>query len=101
MTPVTEQKKSKFYWLPDAMPKVAAEIAVRRKALGAEHVNESLVRGMRGEPGWFFAIEGPMMVGTPDPALRSIDRVYEVLSSGLPVDWVLELKQKGVDYGKD
>ena len=98
---MTEQKKSKFYWLPDAMPKVAAEIAIKRKELGIEHVNECLMRGMRGEPGWFFAIEGPMMVGTPDPTLRAIDRVYEVLAAGLPVDWLLELKQKGVDDGKN
>lgn len=91
MTPVTEKPKSKYYWMPDAMPKVAAEVAKRRALHGAPFVNDCIKRGMKGEAGFFFAIEGALMVGTPDPALRTIEEVYKVLAAGLPVDWMIEM----------
>lgn len=88
---MTEPKKSKYYWMPEAMPKVAAEVAKRRAALGAPFVNDCIKRGMKGEPGFFFAIEGPLMVGTPDPRLGMIEQVYQTLAAGLSVDWMLEM----------
>lgn len=48
-----------------AMPKVASMVAEHRKRLGDAHVTECQRRGMRGEPGWFFAREGALAVGTP------------------------------------
>jgi hypothetical protein len=38
----------------------------KRKEWGKAHVNECWRRGVvQQEPGWFFAREGPLMVGTP------------------------------------
>jgi hypothetical protein len=87
----TEKSKSKYYWMPDAMPKVAAEVAKRRALHGAPFVNDCIKRGMSGEPGFFFAIEGPLFVGTPDFRLKTINHVYELVGAGLPVDWMIEM----------
>lgn len=58
--------KKKWSWLPEHMPAVAKLIQDRRKAYGAEHVNACWHHGVvKGEPGWFFAREGALMVGTP------------------------------------
>lgn len=56
-----------------AMPKVAALVAEHRRKHGDAHVMECQRRGMRGEPGWFFAREGPIAVGTPwdDPVIAN------------------------------
>lgn len=63
----------KFGWLPRAMPGVARLVAEKRRALGDAHVAECWRRGvLEREPGWFFAREGPIAVGTPwegDPVL--------------------------------
>jgi hypothetical protein len=91
VTPATDNKKSKYYWMPEAMPKVAAEVAKRRALHGTAFVNECIKRGMTGQPGYFFAVEGPLWVGTPDPALGSVHRLYDVVSAGLPVDWLIEM----------
>ena len=57
---------SRWNWLPTAMPKVAKLIREKRVSMGDAHVNECWQRGVvKGEPGWFFAREGPLMVGVP------------------------------------
>lgn len=70
-----EAPKKRWDWLPAAMPGVAALVAEKRKAFGAEHVNECWSRGVvKGEPGWFFAREGTLAVGTPwsgDPVMEN------------------------------
>lgn len=53
-------------WLKDVMPGVAKLMAEKRAAFGHAHVNECWKRGVVGlEPGWFFAREGAVWVGTP------------------------------------
>jgi len=55
------------------MPTVARLMAEKRRTLGAAHVAECWKRGVTlGQPGWFFAREGPLAVGTPfeDDTLR-------------------------------
>jgi hypothetical protein len=53
-------------WLPQQMPGVAALVREKRKEFGNAHVNECWRRGVvAGEPGWFFAREGTLAVGTP------------------------------------
>jgi hypothetical protein len=48
------------------MPGVQKLLAEKRKTLGAEHVAECWKRGVvQGDPGWFFAREGALAVGTP------------------------------------
>lgn len=64
-----------WHWLPVAMPGVARLIAEKRRLMGPEHVNECWRRGvLHREPGWFFAREGALAVGTPwagDPQLEN------------------------------
>jgi hypothetical protein len=65
---------NRWQWLPAAMPGVARLMAEKRRAYGAEHVAECWRRGMAGEPGWLFAREGAVAVGTPwagDPVLEN------------------------------
>lgn len=72
----TEQSAStenRWGWLPAMMPTVARLMAEKRRTLGAAHVAECWKRGVTlGQPGWFFAREGPLAVGTPfeDEVLR-------------------------------
>lgn len=49
----------------DLMPNVAKRIDQYRTEWGREWVNECIKRGMRGEPGWFYAFEAGQVVGTP------------------------------------
>lgn len=67
------KEAGKFDWLPTAMPGVARLVAERRRVLGDAHVSECWRRGvLEREPGWFFAREGALAVGTPwegDPVL--------------------------------
>lgn len=65
---------NRWAWLPAMMPGVAQAMARKRAELGAAHVNECWKRGVIDrEPGWFFAREGALAVGTPwpDPALAN------------------------------
>ncbi len=56
----------KWDWLPAFMPGVARQIAERRSSEGEAWVAECWKRGViNGEPGWLFAAEGSLMVGTP------------------------------------
>ena len=65
--------KDRWAWLPAEMPGVARLVAERRKSLGDAHVNECWKRGVTmREPGWFFAREGPIAVGTPWPDIADI-----------------------------
>jgi hypothetical protein len=59
------KEQGKWGWLPTAMPGVARLMAEKRRTLGPEHVAECWKRGMAGEPGWFFAREGAIAIGTP------------------------------------
>jgi len=60
-----QDSRERWAWLPKAMPAVAQLVAERRVEYGAAHVSECWQRGMAGEPGWFFAREGPIAIGTP------------------------------------
>jgi hypothetical protein len=51
--------------MPVAMPRTAVILADKKRLLGKAHVAECFRRGMAGEPGWFFAREGPLAIGTP------------------------------------
>ena len=59
------EKKQRFDWLPIQMPGVVKLIAEQRQLLGDDWVNECWKKGVvERQPGWFFAGEGPLMVGT-------------------------------------
>jgi hypothetical protein len=58
--------KKDWGWLPTAMPGVARLMAERRAEMGNEHVNECWKRSVvELQPGWLFAREGALAVGTP------------------------------------
>ena len=60
-----EEKKQRFDWLPTQMPGVSRLIAEKRREVGTEWVNTCWRRGVvEREPGWFFAGEGALMIGT-------------------------------------
>lgn len=60
------KKSGRWDWLPAAMPGVARQMAEHRRKMGEAHVRECWRRGvLQLEPGWFFAREGPLTVGTP------------------------------------
>lgn len=59
-------KASRWDWVPAAMPKVSTLLADRRQADGADWVAHCWRRGVVGrEPGFFWAAEGPLAIGTP------------------------------------
>lgn len=74
-----ENKKKRWDWLPTAMPGVARLMAEKRRLLGDAHVAECWRRSLAGEPGWFFAREGMLAVGTPfegDPGLANFAALH-------------------------
>jgi len=62
-----EEKRAIAELIRKCMPGVAALVQAKRRELGDAYVVECQKRGMRGEPGWFYAAEGPVAVGTPWP----------------------------------
>jgi hypothetical protein len=59
-------KAKRWAWLPEAMPGVTKMMAEKREQFGAAWVAECWAHGVtKGEPGWFFAREGALAVGTP------------------------------------
>lgn len=64
---------NRWSWLPSMMPGVSKLMAEKRAQYGAEHVKQCWHRSVvLGEPGWLYAREGPISIGTPfegDPAL--------------------------------
>jgi len=66
--------KKDWSWLPTAMPGVARLVAEKRRIYGDAHVNECWQRSVvQLRPGWLFAREGALTVGTPwdDPAIAN------------------------------
>lgn len=65
-------------WLPSQMPKVTQLMASQRQALGADWVAECWRHGVQGlQPGWFYAREGALTVGTPWESTRELERECE------------------------
>ncbi len=53
-------------WLPTQMPRIAAALAEQRRVHGDAWINLCWRRGVtEGIPGWFYAGEGALTVGTP------------------------------------
>jgi len=49
----------------EAMPETADFVDRKRVQWGRAHVDDCLRRGLAGEPGYFYAIEGGHVMGTP------------------------------------
>ena len=72
--PQAARKPASFTWMRGAMPGVALRIAELRQKWGDEHVTHCMRQGLTGVPGWFFAREGVIAVGTPwddDPVMMN------------------------------
>lgn len=82
-----EAKAARLALIRDAMPGVARNIADKRRTLGDAHVTECIKRGLAGEPGWFFAREGAIAIGTPwdDPVLANFAALQITASQALVV----------------
>lgn len=64
---------NKWAWLPMAMPGVARLLADKRREVGPAHVAQCWQHGViEQQPGWFFAREGALAVGTPWPEIADI-----------------------------
>lgn len=69
----TSDAKLNWQWLPAMMPGVTKLMADRRRDMGADHVTECWRKGViEREPGWFFAREGAIAVGTIWPEAADI-----------------------------
>jgi hypothetical protein len=80
---------NRWNWLPQHMPGIARLIADKRRELGGAYVGECWKRGvLQQEPGWFFASEGSLHVGTlwPDAmqALIDLRQAAEAVAPGSP-----------------
>lgn len=90
-----KSEQSKWAWLPAAMPGVARLLAEKRQRLGQDHVSECWIRGVVcQEPGWFFAREGALAVGTPWPDIADIAGWTVSTTQALVV-----LRDKGATHG--
>jgi len=58
--------QNRWGWLPEMMPGVQRLLQDKRREVGAAHVGECWRRGViERQPGWFYAREGAIAVGTP------------------------------------
>lgn len=71
-----DREKRNWSWLPQHMPGVARLIAEKRRELGDHWVNTCWRHGVvDNKPGWFYAAEGALAVGTPwtdDPVIADL-----------------------------
>lgn len=90
-----EQKQGRWDWLPVHMPGVSKLVREKRKTLGDAAVAEAWDRGVnKREPGWFFAREGAIAVGTPwdDPVMANFAALQVNSTQAL-----LVMKEGGAD----
>lgn len=71
--------KRDWAWLGAHMPRVVALLREYREVGEGDHLDECWLRGvMRGEPGWFWAVEGPIRLGTPFEAPPVVSTLGEL-----------------------
>ncbi len=80
-----------------AMPKTAEWVAIQRRTFGNAWVTEQIRRGMAGEPGHFYAIEGGYVVGAPVPAM--VDWQQYAVVTGCPFAGFIATPPEGAPDG--
>ena len=71
----------KWDWLPAQMPGVAKLMAEKRAVLGSAHVSLCWKNGVELlQPGWFYAREGALTIGTPWEVSAEAEHVSEVFA---------------------
>lgn len=81
-----KEHRKDWSWLPAQMPRVSALIKTKRAEWGDAHVNLCWRRGVvELQPGWFFAREGALAVGTPwdDPELVNFAAAQVTATQGV------------------
>ncbi len=63
--------------LRNDMPETAKWVDAKRKEHGAEFVNTCIRRAMKGEPGYFYAMEAGHVLGTPWPAANPVGQYHQ------------------------
>ena len=71
MNQTTSQPAAKLNLRQD-MPATAKWVDEKRQELGADYVNGCIRRAMKGEPGFFYALERGHVLGMPFPATHPI-----------------------------
>jgi len=90
-------KRNRWDWLPAAMPTVQKLISEKRRAYGTDHVTECWRRGVLcNEPGWLWAREGALAVGTPPQDLQVVQLAYSAIS---PDQAFLYMREPEVAHG--
>lgn len=91
-----DSKRGKNWsWLPAHMPAVAKLLAEKREQVGAEWVNTCWRNGVvEAQPGWFFAAEGALAVGTPWPEAPGIE-LWLGLREAQKLPSLLVMRDKG------
>ncbi len=94
-----DKGKADWSWLPARMPGVARLMKDKRRELGDAHVNECWKRGVvEGKPGWLFAWEGSISVGTPFDA-EAIKLFVGLQAEGQNRPAMLLLAKPGAAHG--
>lgn len=75
--------KKDWSWMKQHMPGVVALLREYREAGEGAHVDECWLKGViAGQPGWLFAREGPICLGTPFD-----ERSHPILCDLAVKDW--------------
>lgn len=92
-----KERRGRWDWVPLAMPGVTKLMADKKREMGADWVAICWTHGMWGEPGWFFAKEGPVAVGTPwDMGQTAMQMLLQPVT---PTQALLFIREKGAAGG--
>ena len=66
MDKIETRAKKNWAWMSEFMPRIVTMLGERRAKGEGAHIDECWKHGVRlQEPGWFYAREGGITVGTP------------------------------------
>lgn len=85
-----ERKRALAELIRSAMPRTAEVVAEKRRVWGDAHVVLCQQKALAGEPGWFWAWEAGVAVGTPSREMLADPTVVALLDHfpGAMVVWM-------------
>lgn len=97
-----EQRKALGQLIRSVMPRTLEVVAEKRRLWGDAHVVLCQQKALAGEPGWFWAWEGGVAVGTPSREMLDDPSVAAVLNQfpGAMVVWMRPPADPAVATGK-
>jgi hypothetical protein len=89
--------QNNWAWVSSVMPNIAVMVKEKRILYGDAHVDECWRRGVvLGEPGWFFAREGAVAIGTPDQLCDGMHLISRQIGfPQAPLLMMMESKEHG------